>query len=102
MTQMGSARFEGDTWDLASSVGLTATMVAAARAEANRNPKAVAHDQFAKPLVRAVGVDFFTRMASGELDPQDLDDDEAKGLRSFADAMALRTRFFDDFFMDAV
>ncbi|WP_234784737.1 hypothetical protein, partial [Mycobacterium tuberculosis] len=28
MTQTGSARFEGDSWDLASSVGLTATMVA--------------------------------------------------------------------------
>ncbi|GAB3006074.1 class I SAM-dependent methyltransferase [Mycobacterium bourgelatii] len=102
MTQVGSARFEGDTWDLASSVGLTATMVAAARAAANRNPDAVAHDQFAEPLVRAVGVDFFTRMASGELDPAEMDDDEARGLRSFADAMALRTRFFDDFFTDAV
>ncbi|ODR02986.1 SAM-dependent methyltransferase [Mycobacterium intermedium] len=99
---MGSARFEGDTWDLASSVGLTATMVAAARAAANRNPDAVAHDQFAEPLVRAVGVDFFTRMAGGELDPAEMDEDEARGLRSFADAMALRTRFFDDFFLDAV
>ncbi|CAM2939078.1 class I SAM-dependent methyltransferase [Mycobacterium intermedium] len=102
MTQVGSARFEGDTWDLASSVGLTATMVAAARAAANRNPDAVAHDQFAEPLVRAVGVDFFTRMAGGELDPAEMDEDEARGLRSFADAMALRTRFFDDFFLDAV
>src|SRR5579875_3603747 len=102
MTHMGSARFEGDTWDLASSVGVTATMVAAARAVATRSPDPLINDQFAEPLVRAVGVDFFTRMAGGELDPQDLDDDEAKGLRRFADAMAIRTEFFDRFFLDAV
>ncbi|GBE66871.1 putative S-adenosyl-L-methionine-dependent methyltransferase [Mycobacterium sp. MFM001] len=98
---MTSTRFEGDTWDLASSVGATATMVAAARAVATRSPDPLINDQFAEPLVRAVGVDFFTRMASGELDPQDLDDDEAKGLRRFADAMAVRTEFFDGFFADA-
>ena len=63
MTQLGSTRFEGDTWDLASSVGSTATMVAAARAAASRDPRAAATDQFAEPLVRAVGVDFFARMA---------------------------------------
>ena len=31
-----TTRYEGDTWDLASSVGVTATMVAAARAMATR------------------------------------------------------------------
>ncbi|KAA1248529.1 class I SAM-dependent methyltransferase [Mycobacterium simiae] len=101
---MGSARFDGDTWNLASSVGLTATMVAAARAVASRDPRgagAVATDHWAEPLVRAVGVDFCTRMASGELDSADLDDDTAKGIRHFAAAMATRTRFFDDFFADA-
>ncbi|OBJ49508.1 class I SAM-dependent methyltransferase [Mycobacterium sp. 1423905.2] len=104
MTQLGSARFEGDTWDLASSVGLTATMVAAARAVAARDSHgaaAVATDRFAEPLVRAVGVDFFTRMASGELNEAELEEDSAKGVRHFADAMAVRTRFFDDFFADA-
>lgn len=101
MTQTGSARFEGDSWDLASSVGLTATMVAAARAVAGRAPGALVNDQFAEPLVRAVGVDFFVRMASGELDPDELAEDEANGLRRFADAMAIRTNYFDNFFLDA-
>ncbi|EUA52619.1 leucine carboxyl methyltransferase family protein [Mycobacterium xenopi 3993] len=78
MTSTGSARFEGDTWDLASSVGVTATMVAAARAVATRLPDPLINDQFAEPLVRAVGVDFFTRMAGGELQPRDLDDETAK------------------------
>lgn len=101
MTQTGSARFEGDSWDLASSVGLTATMVAAARAVAGRAPGALVNDQFAEPLVRAVGVDFFVRMASGELDPDELAEDEANGLRRFTDAMAIRTHYFDNFFLDA-
>ena len=67
------ARTENDTWDLASSVGATATMVAAARAVASRSDDAVIDDPFAEPLVRAVGVDFFTRLATGELTPADLD-----------------------------
>ncbi|MET0702933.1 MAG: class I SAM-dependent methyltransferase [Mycobacterium sp.] len=99
------ARTENDTWDLASSVGATATMVAAARAVASKEPNAVIDDPFAEPLVRAVGVDFFTRMASGELDPAVLDTDGAgagkTGFRNFSDGMAARTRFFDDFFTDA-
>ncbi len=104
MTQMGSGRYEGDTWDLASSVGLTATMVAAARAVAARDPHgagAVATDSFAEPLVRAVGVDFFAKLASGELDLADLDEETATGTVHFANAMAIRTRFFDDFFASA-
>lgn len=104
MTQISSARFEGDTWDLASSVGLTATMVAAARAVAARDIEgagAVANDRLAEPLVRAVGVDFFARLAGGELELSDLDEETAAGTVQFANAMAIRTRFFDDFFAAA-
>ncbi|BBZ62302.1 class I SAM-dependent methyltransferase [Mycolicibacterium monacense] len=98
------ARTDNDTWDLASSVGATATMVAAARAVATRAPDAVIDDPFAEPLVRAVGVDFFTRLATGDLTPTDLDPDATGGagnMDRFADGMAARTRFFDDFFSDA-
>jgi methyltransferase (TIGR00027 family) len=99
MTRMGHTRFEGDTWDLASSVGVTATMVAAARALATRRPDALINDQFAEPLVRAVGIDFCTKMANGELDPRELDDDAARTQQRFADAMAIRTDYFDNFFV---
>ena len=61
------ARAENDTWDLASSVGATATMVAAARAMASNDDHPLIDDPFAEPLVRAVGVDLFTRLASGDL-----------------------------------
>ena len=96
------ARTDNDTWDLASSVGATATMVAAARAMATAADNALINDPFAEPLVRAVGVDFFTRLVTGELRPEDLDsDNESVGMQRMTDNMAVRTKFFDDFFLGA-
>ena len=95
------ARTDGDSWDLASSVGATATMVAAARAMATAAPEPVINDQFAAPLVRAVGVDFFTKLVDGDLTEADLGDDPQMNISRFANGMAARTRFFDDFFTDA-
>lgn len=107
---MTSTRYEGDTWDLASSVGVTATMVAAARAVASRADRPLIDDPFAEPLVRAVGVDLLSRLASGELHPSELNDvhDGAPGsvssagaMSRMADNMAVRTKFFDEFFLAA-
>jgi methyltransferase (TIGR00027 family) len=96
------ARTDNDTWDLASSVGATATMVAAARAMASTADDALINDPFAEPLVRAVGVDFFTRLVTGELRPEDLDSDsESVGMQRMTDNMAVRTKFFDEFFLRA-
>jgi len=94
-------RADNDTWDLASSVGATATIVAAARAVASRSADPLIDDPFAEPLVRAVGIDFFTGLASGELDPADFDDDAARSVQEMADVMAVRTRYFDEFFAQA-
>ncbi|ULE33850.1 class I SAM-dependent methyltransferase [Mycobacterium sp. IDR2000157661] len=96
------ARTEDDTWTLASSVGATATMVAAARAMASTGDGALISDPYAEPLVRAVGVDFFTRLATGELTAADLDVDSASmGMQRMTDNMAVRTKFFDEFFTAA-
>jgi methyltransferase (TIGR00027 family) len=95
------ARTDNDTWDLASSVGATATMVAAARAMATKAEDPLIDDPFAEPLVRAVGVDLFTRLASGELKPEDLEDGAGAGTNRMADNMAVRTKFFDEFFLAA-
>jgi methyltransferase (TIGR00027 family) len=95
-------RTDNDTWDLATSVGATATMVAAARAVATKAENPVIHDQYAEPLVRAVGVDFLTRWASGDLNVADVDAEDATWkLQQMPDAMAARTRFFDAFFAEA-
>ena len=93
------ARTEGDTWDLANSVGATATMVAAARAAATKHPQPVIDDPYAEPLVRAVGVDVFNRIASGELDFNEADG--GVGIPRMTDVFAARARFYDDYFAEA-
>jgi len=93
-------RAEGDSWDLASSVGATATMVAAARAAATRRPQPVITDQFAEPLVRAVGLDVFTKVAAGELDFDDFE--RGLGFPRVTDTFAARARYYDDYFAEAV
>ncbi|HZC91127.1 MAG TPA: class I SAM-dependent methyltransferase [Mycobacterium sp.] len=98
------ARTDGDTWDLASSVGATATMVAAARAMASKTERPLINDPYAEPLVRAVGLELFTKLATGELSPADLEDESdgsPAGVQRMTDNMAVRTKFFDEFFIDA-
>jgi len=92
------SRTDADSWDVASSVGATATMVAAARALASKEPNPLIVDPFAAPLVRAVGIEFFTRLADGEIS---LSDDNASTAALMTTVMAVRTKFFDDFFLDA-
>jgi methyltransferase (TIGR00027 family) len=95
-------RTDNDTWDLATSVGATATMVAAGRARASIADHPIIEDQFAEPLVQAVGVDFFTRWAAGELDPAEVDiPDHPWGMQPMTDLLAVRTRFIDQFVADA-
>ncbi len=105
MTRTSNARFEGDAWDLASSVGATATMVAAARALATEDANPIINDPFAAPLVRAVGIDFFTRVVDGQVGPADADgtgrETGRAELQTETDSLAVRTRFFDDFFTNA-
>jgi methyltransferase (TIGR00027 family) len=93
-------RTDNDTWDLATSVGATATGVAVGRALASRGTDPLISDPFAEPLVRAVGVDFFNRLVSGELDPAEADDGGEWGMARMGDMMAVRTRYFDDFFTE--
>jgi methyltransferase (TIGR00027 family) len=91
------ARTDGDSWDLASSVGATATMVAAQRALSNR--EGLIDDPFAEPLVRAVGLDFFVRALDGDIVFEDLD--PKFNMRRAAEGMTVRTRWFDRLFTDA-
>jgi methyltransferase (TIGR00027 family) len=94
-------RSDTDTWDLASSVGATATMVAAARALATEDTDPIINDPFAAPLVRAVGIEFFTKVVDGDIDPADAGENGNTELQTETDSLAVRTKFFDDFFTDA-
>jgi methyltransferase (TIGR00027 family) len=91
------ARTDNDNWDLATSVGSTATMVAAQRAMSHR--EGLIDDPYAEPLVRAVGLGFFNRALDGEINLEDVD--PRFNLRRAAEGMAVRTRHFDRLFTDA-
>jgi methyltransferase (TIGR00027 family) len=95
---MGVARTENDTWDLASSVGATATAVAAQRAIASSPPDALLNDPWAGPLVRAVGIDSFIKLLDNQLDRSD---DPLLNRQAVKEQITVRTRFFDDFFVQA-
>ncbi|MGE0778581.1 class I SAM-dependent methyltransferase [Mycolicibacterium sp.] len=91
-------RSDGDTWDLASSVGATATSVASTRAFASRGPDPLIADPYAVVLVEAVGLPHFVKVAHGEID---FDSDPLFGAQLMREQIAVRTRFFDDFLTDA-
>jgi methyltransferase (TIGR00027 family) len=74
-------------------------MVASARALASRDPDPLLDDRFAEPLVRAVGHPFFTRMLDGEIPFED--EDVPFTLQQRREQIAVRTRFFDEFFLTA-
>ncbi|SOJ53611.1 Putative S-adenosyl-L-methionine-dependent methyltransferase [Mycobacterium simulans] len=94
-------RIDNDTWDLASSVGATATMIAVVRAMATNAKSPLINDPFAEPLVRAVGIDLLVQLASGELRLEDLGE-HATGGKWMIDNIVVRTKFYDDFFRDAM
>ena len=93
-------RAHDDNWDLASSVGATATLVAVGRAMASRDPRGLINDPFAEPLVRAVGVDFFTKMMDGELDIDAIENVSPVRIQAMTNGMAVRTKYFDDYFVN--
>ncbi|WP_204806657.1 class I SAM-dependent methyltransferase [Mycobacterium riyadhense] len=95
------ARTDDDSWDLASSVGVTATIVAAGRAMATKDPRGLINDPFAEPLVRAVGLDFFTKMMDGELDMSTIADVAPTVAQAMVGGNAVRTKYFDDYVLSA-
>lgn len=90
-------RTDNDSWGPDAGVGTTATLVATARALAHR--AGLIDDPFAEPLVRAVGLDFFAKVATGELALRDIGGSD--GLALLTDLLAVRTLFFDNFLTDA-
>ena len=90
------ARTDRDRWDLATSVGATATMVAAQRALSS--DEKLIEDPYAAPLVRAVGIDVYVRLVNGQIPVEEESEFDPQRM---ARGMACRTRFYDQFFLDA-
>jgi methyltransferase (TIGR00027 family) len=98
------ARTADDSWDIATSVGATAVMVALARAAETASTAPLIRDQFAEPLVCTPELEGVrAQVAAWWAGPDTEDDDPGFTVdsRQMIDYQAVRTHFFDAFFTDA-
>ncbi|MCB0932964.1 MAG: class I SAM-dependent methyltransferase [Mycobacterium sp.] len=100
---MSSLRSHDDTWDIATSVGATAVMVAAARARETESAEPLISDPYARILVAGAGGGVWEAFLDGSMaEKVAAADPEAAAL--FANMLsyqAVRTLFFDTFFTNA-
>jgi methyltransferase (TIGR00027 family) len=100
---MSTLRTENDTWDIATSVGSTAVMVAAARAAETERDNPLIRDPFAKILVAGAGTGMWEFMGDDAFVAKvaDADAEVAAIFEHMGSYQAVRTHFFDDFFAHA-
>ncbi|OBF27630.1 class I SAM-dependent methyltransferase [Mycobacterium sp. ACS4331] len=100
---MSTLRTHDDSWDIASSVGSTAVMVAAARAAESELPDPLISDPYARLLVDGVSGLSWQNLLEEEVIAKVAEVDlEAAGLfRHMRNYQAVRTHFFDAFFVEA-
>ena len=100
-------RTDNDSWDITESVGSTALGVAAARAAETESDNPLIHDPFARAFLEAAGQSSWTLVTNPALAAERGDlEDLAPELRAhrqvMVDFMAVRTAFFDEYFLEAV
>jgi methyltransferase (TIGR00027 family) len=100
---MSSLRTHDDTWDIATSVGSTAVMVAAARAGETERESPLIRDPYAKVLVAGAGTGVWEFMLDDSFVAKVAEEDaEAAAIfEHMGNYQAVRTHFFDAFFADA-
>ncbi|BAX92831.1 class I SAM-dependent methyltransferase [Mycobacterium shigaense] len=91
--EFGSLRSDDDHWDIVSSVGYTALLVAGWRALHALSPHPLVRDEYAKLFVAASRDPYL----AGVLANPGTNDDET----AFPRLYGVQTRFFDDFFASA-
>lgn len=98
-------RTHDDTWDIKTSVGATAVMVAAARAVETDRPDPLIRDPYARLLVTNAGAG---AIWEAMLDPTlvakaaAIDAETAAIVAYLRSYQAVRTNFFDTYFASAV
>jgi methyltransferase (TIGR00027 family) len=100
---MSASRSHDDTWDIATSVGSTAVLVAAARAAETDKPDPLIRDPHAKLLVSKAGTGIWEAMFDPAVTARlvDVDPEIAAIYTHMGNYQAVRTHFFDAYFADA-
>jgi methyltransferase (TIGR00027 family) len=101
---MSTLRTDDDSWDIATSVGTTAVMVAAARANETARDEPLIQDPYAELLVAGAGSGPWGFMGDEELVAKvaAVDAEAAAIFQHMGNYQAVRTHFFDEFFSRAV
>ncbi|WP_301147634.1 class I SAM-dependent methyltransferase [Mycobacterium simiae] len=89
----GSLRSDDDQWDIVSSVGYTALLVAGWRAVHALSPRPLVRDEYAKVFIAAAQDPYLANVLANT----GSNDDET----AFPRLYGVQTRFFDDFFGSA-
>lgn len=92
---MSTMRTDDDTWDITTSVGTTAVMVAAARAIETDRPDPLIRDPYAKILVTNAGTGVWEMMLDDSVvaKVESIDPDSAAVFHHMRNYQAVRTRF---------
>src|SRR6202012_1030914 len=103
-TAMSTLRSHDDTWDIATSVGTTAVMVAAARAAETDKPNPLIQDPYARVLGSQAGTGVWEKMLDDSLLTKvaEIDAEAAAIFEHMRGYQAVRTHFFDAHFAAAV
>ena len=97
------ARTHNDSWDIATSVGATAVMVALARAAETASADPLIRDRFAEVLVSTPELEGVREQVHAWWTVDDDDDpDFTVNSQHMINYQAVRTHFFDAYFADAV
>src|SRR6201987_5631821 len=91
--EFGSLRSDDDQWDIVSSVGYTALLVAGWRALHAMSPQPLVRDEYGKGFLTASQDPYLAGVLA---DPGTSEDETA-----FPRLYGVQTRFFDDFFAAA-
>jgi len=91
--EFGSLRSDDDQWDIVSSVGYTALLVAGWRALHAVSPQPLVRDEYAKVFIAASRDPYLGGVLANP--------GTSEGERAFPRLYGVQTRFFDDFFASA-
>ena len=101
---MSNLRSNDDSWDIATSVGSTAVMVAAARARETESADPLIRDPYARALVAGAGAGMWENFLDDSVVERikSADPEIAAIFENMLGYQAVRTHFFDAFFAGAV